>query len=82
MKTFIKLDPWQSSFQKNKRGSDNFYALHEVLRWHAAARRKKSKPDPLYVGDFDFSKAFDRVNIPMLISNLKKQGALADSWRL
>ena len=40
MKTFVKLDPWQSSFQKNKRGSDNFYALHEVLRWHAAARRK------------------------------------------
>ena len=40
-----------------------------------SSKTKKLKPDRLYVGVFDFSKAFDRVNIPMLISKLKKQGA-------
>lgn len=70
MTQIISLDPWQRAYQLGKRGTDNIFALNEVLKFQ---NRHKNR-EPFYVFQFDFEKAFDRVHIPTLIQKLQKRG--------
>lgn len=67
MTKIVSLDLSQRAFQVGRRGTDNSFAVNEVLKYQA----RHAKREPFYVLQFDFTQAYDRVHIPILIQKYK-----------
>jgi hypothetical protein len=69
MRGFVKISEYQNGFRPGRSAADNAFILQQAIQ--EVLRTKKSKA---YVAFIDFRKAFDSVDIDILMRKLQNKG--------